>query len=370
MPGKTRKEIVAVGMSGGVDSTMTAYLLKEQGYEIFGISMKIWPGDSVAKTTVRSGCYGPDEAGDITSAQSSCQRMGIPHYTVDLTREFDSRVLKNYLGEYQAGRTPNPCVLCNQFIKFGTLLEKARESGIDFERFATGHYARITQDPGSSRHELRKGTDRQKDQSYFLYRLNQEQLSQTLFPLGEMYKKDVVALARENGFDQVAAKPESQDFVDAGLAGEIFGNGSAEPGSILDLQGKVLGTHPGVSHFTIGQRKGLHLGGSRVPLYVVDIRPHQREIVVGPKEALAAVRLKAGFLNWIAIERLEQPLRAKARLRSRHTEADCIVQPMEGGDVLVEFEHPQYAAAPGQSVVFYQEDMMLGGGIILKVDKN
>ena len=361
---------VAVGMSGGVDSTMAAYLLRESGYEVVGITMRIWQGESRNLGAMKSGCYGPGEIHDIADAEAACWQLGILHHTLDLTQEYETAVLKNFSSEYLAGRTPNPCVLCNHFIKFGALLERARASGIQFDSFATGHYARIEKDEHGLRFLLKKGSDLKKDQSYFLYRLEQSQLEQTLFPLGEYVKTQVKALAKNAGFGEIAEKPESQDFIDNGDYQQIFSSTDPKPGRILDLQGRQLGSHKGIFNFTVGQRRGLNIGGSPQPLYVLRIDASKNEVIVGPKESLAVNHLAAGFVNWIAIKNLQKPQKAKARLRSRQLETPCEIIPLSENSVEVSFDQPQYSAAPGQSIVFYQEDVVLGGGIIQKVFYN
>ncbi len=354
-------------MSGGVDSTMTAYLLKESGYEVVGITMRIWQGDSKDLGAMKSGCYGPGEIHDINDAQIACQRLGIPHHTLDLAQEYKTTVLNNFSSEYLAGRTPNPCVLCNHFIKFGALLERAHASGLQFDFFATGHYARIEKDRLGGRFLLKKAADLKKDQSYFLYRLEQSQLAQTLFPLGETTKIQVKALAQKAGFVDIAEKPESQDFIDSGEYQQIFSSADPKPGRIIDQQGRQLGSHQGIFNFTVGQRKGLNIGGSPQPLYVLRIDALHNDVIVGPRESLAVDRLTAGFLNWVAIENLQKPMQAKARLRSRQLETQCEIFPLSENSIEVKFDQSQYSAAPGQSIVFYQEDVVLGGGIIQKV---
>lgn len=359
-----RKLKIAVGMSGGVDSSMTAWLLKREGHEVVGLTMRLWKGGKAAVGSPRSGCYGASEEEDIAAVEKICQQLGIPHHTIDLVKEYEQAVLSNFSSEYLAGRTPNPCVLCNQFIKFGALLEHARASGVDFDRFATGHYARIEYDEAGRRHQLKKAADLKKDQSYFLYRLTQMQLAQTLLPLGEMTKAQVKQMAMEAGFEKLAEKPESQDFIDSGDYQNLFVQTAAKAGRILDEQGRQVGQHEGIFHFTVGQRRGLKLGGSPQPLYVLRIDAANNDVIVGPKESLAVKRLSAGWLNWIAMEKLKSPLKVNARLRSRQAEAACEIIPVGEDEVEVSFEEAQYSAAPGQSVVFYEEDKVLGGGII------
>ncbi|MCJ7735354.1 MAG: tRNA 2-thiouridine(34) synthase MnmA, partial [Anaerolineales bacterium] len=296
----TKTIVVVVGMSGGVDSTVSAYILQKQGYRVLGITMKIWPDEGNPKESKKNGCYGPGEIHDIQEAQIACERLAIPHYVVDLTREYASSVMENFFDEYQSGRTPNPCILCNPLIKFGALLAKARLSGIQFDRFATGHYARVSFNASQDRYALKKGVDQKKDQSYFLYQLKQSQLEQTIFPLGELNKEDVRTLAREVGFADFAEKPESQDFFDGGAYQHLFESSKLQKGNILDLQGKILGRHNGIINFTIGQRKGLNIGGSEEPLYVLEKDALSNNIVVGPKQYLAVDRLIAFNVNWIA----------------------------------------------------------------------
>jgi tRNA-uridine 2-sulfurtransferase len=360
---------IAVGMSGGVDSTMAATLLKEAGHEVVGLTMRIWQGAGKKAGSLRGGCYGPGEEEEIAAAQAACRKMGIAHHTIDLVREYEQAVLQNFSSEYLAGRTPNPCVLCNHFIKFGALLEHARASGIHFDYFATGHYARIEKDEQLRRYRLKKAADLKKDQSYFLYRLTQPQLAQTLFPLGDLTKAQVKSMAAEAGFSGLADKAESQDFIDRSDYEKIFPAKEAKPGRILDEQGRQLGSHTGIHHFTVGQRHGLKIGGSGQPLYVLRIDAVLNDVIAGPRQSLAVQQLTAIRLNWIAFDGLEQPIKARARLRSRQAEAACEILPMGTDLIEVRFEQPQYSAAPGQSVVLYQEDAVLGGGIIQKVNR-
>ena len=303
---------IAVGMSGGVDSSMAALLLLQQGYEVIGLTMRLWQGGGQAGGSRRSGCYGASEEEDIAAVEEICRKIDIPHYTINLVKEYEETVLRNFSSEYLAGRTPNPCVLCNQFIKFGALLEHARASGTIFDRFATGHYARIEKDEKSGRFLLKKAADLKKDQSYFLYRLSQAQLAQTLFPLGEMSKERVKTMASEAGFGYLADKAESQDFIDSGDYQSMFLQQESKPGRIVDEQGRQVGRHDGIHRFTVGQRRGLNLGGSAQPLYVLHIDAQSNEVIVGPKIRLAVRQLTASQLNWIAIEGINEPLKAMA----------------------------------------------------------
>lgn len=363
------KKVIAVGMSGGVDSTMAAYILKNKGYEVIGITMRIWAGENEGQAALRSGCYGPGEVYDTRVAQNACERLGIPHYIVDLSQEYRSKVLDNFSQEYLGGRTPNPCVLCNPLIKFGALLEKAAGLGINFDYFATGHYARIEYDKTIDRYLLKKADDLIKDQSYFLYRLNQGQLKRSLFPLGEYKKEQIKQLAQQAGFADIADKPESQDFIDGGVYESLFSDSERKQGEIVDLDGKVLGFHDGIINFTIGQRKGISIGGSKDPLYVLRIDAQKNQVVVGPKERLAIDMLTAIYMNWIAFDRLENHLEVSARLRSHQKEISCVISPNSENSVDVSFSFPQYSATPGQSIVFYQNNVVLGGGIIQTTHK-
>ena len=269
---------IAVGLSGGVDSAVAALLLLREGHEVSGVLMKLWPGPE-AEAPVKSACYGPDEAGDIRAAGEVSAALGIPLRVIDCSRDYEALVLRYFREGYAAGRTPNPCVRCNQLVKFGVLPAVARASGLAFDRFATGHYARVERDERSGRFLLKRAADRSKDQSYFLYRLGQEQLASVLFPLGGLAKSRVREIAREAGLP-VHDRKESQDFYGGDL-GDIVGPGAGE-GDIVDREGRVLGRHRGVRHYTVGQRKGLGIAWP-VPLYVTGIEAGANRLVVGPE---------------------------------------------------------------------------------------
>ena len=361
-----RKNItVAVGLSGGVDSSVTAYLLQREGYDVVGLTMQIWDGSLPLPDEGRSGCYGPGEARDIEAARTLAKRLGIPHHVISLAPEYATEVLDYFRQEYRSGRTPNPCVRCNRSMKFGLLLERARAQGIAFDYFATGHYARVEADPGSGRQLLLRAVDHAKDQSYFLARLSQDQLKQILFPLGAMTKPEVKAIARELGWDDVADKQESQNFIESKHYGVLFG-GPEQPGPIVDTHGKPLGQHRGIVHYTVGQRKGLGLSGTIDPLYVVRIEACSNTVVVGTHEDLFATRLIATDLNWISVATGPQsPLQIQAKIRQQHKEADAVLQLLSPGDrAEVVFAEPQMSITPGQTVVFYDHDRVVGSGVI------
>ncbi|HEX7510053.1 MAG TPA: tRNA 2-thiouridine(34) synthase MnmA [Chitinivibrionales bacterium] len=346
---------IAVGLSGGVDSAVTALLLKQAGHDVIGTTMKIWDG---RKTSHAKGnaCYGPDEQEDIREAFNVCKLLEIPYHVIDCSQQYNEIVLKYFDEEYRAGRTPNPCVACNEKIKFGMLPLMLEQSGVHFERFATGHYAITDFDRVIARYLLKKGKDPKKDQSYFLYRLSQTQLAKVMFPLGGYSKEQVRALAREAKLP-VHDKKESQDFY-SGDYTELLSvkNGG---GAIVDTHGNFLGNHDGYCNFTIGQRKGLGVAGG-VPLYVVAVRPRTNEVVLGEKELLFARGLRATDVTIIAGT---MPLRAWVKTRSASDPEPCTIT-FDGIELEIMFDTPHFAVTPGQSAVVYDGDMVIGGGII------
>ena len=359
------KETIVVGMSGGVDSTMAAYLLKEQGYKVIGVTMSIWDASVNIPDLGRSGCYGPGEEKDLEFAKAVCKKIGIEHHVVDLKKEYKESVLNYFCNEYVCGKTPNPCVMCNQKIMFGALLQKTRDAGIAFDHFATGHYVRVEQDPSTKRYILKKALDPKKDQSYFLSYLKQDQLKQLIFPLGEKTKNDIKKIATELGFKEVAERGESQDFIETDDYSVLFNKNDIKPGDILDVNGKKIGTHRGIVHYTIGQRKGLGVsGGNSGVLYVINIDAQKNTITVGAEEHLLSKELTASGMNWIAIPELTSPIKVNAKIRQQHKESPAIISPLSGDKVKAVFDSPQRAITPGQTVVFYDNDIVLGGGII------
>ena len=379
---------VAVGLSGGVDSSVTAALLLERGYRVIGLTMRtgdmglIVPQDP--KVRPRGACIGPGEEEDIAACERLCRKLDIDYHAIDASEEFKRLVLGYFKAEYAAGRTPNPCVLCNSELKFKLLLEKARSSGLAFDLFATGHYARIEMLDGIPR--LRAAADPAKDQSYFLYRLGPEILGQTLFPLGGMRKDEVRAIARRLGFE-AADKPDSQDFIAGGDIGPIFAEDPPPPGDIVDAEGRILGRHRGLPFYTIGQRRGLGIGAApgdgaeAEPYYVLALDPDRNRVLVGPNRGLFAEGLYASdFRLYEAAPEPPEgsrpagapsagapplPMRGLAKIRQNHRPVPCSFGPASGGGCRVDFEEPQRAIAPGQSVVIYDEDsFVLGGGII------
>lgn len=354
---------ILAGLSGGVDSTVAALILKQQGHEVIGATMSIWGKDGMAaKSGHRNACYGPDEKEDIEAARKIAEQIGIPYYVFDCVEQYEKIVLDNFKSEYLQGRTPNPCIWCNALVKFGVLPHLARENGIEFDKFATGHYARIEEIDG--RYVLKRGLAENKDQSYFLYRLKQEQLKNIILPLGSYTKDEIRKIAKENGLD-VAEKPDSQDFYD-GDYNELLGVKALE-GNIVDTDGKVLGKHKGIWNYTIGQRKGIGISASE-PLYVLSLNKDRNEVVVGPVDKTFKKSLTAVNINWVSIENLTGARKAQAKIRSTQKPVNVTLTPCGENSVLVEFEDFQKSIAIGQSAVFYDGDLVLGGGVIDKVE--
>ncbi|HOK79536.1 MAG TPA: tRNA 2-thiouridine(34) synthase MnmA [bacterium] len=352
-----KKKRVIVGMSGGVDSTVSAILLKQQGYDVTGVFMMVWDEKNRANCGMKSSCYGPEEK-EIENLEKISKTIGIIVHFIDLKKEFHRYVLDYFKNEYLSGKTPNPCVVCNRLIKFQLLLEKVQQSGIEFDYFATGHYARVEYD--GNRYMLKKGIDENKDQSYFLFLLTQEQLSKIIFPLGYYTKKQVREIAKKFALE-ISEKEESQDFI-SGDRFFLFQEG-LKSGTIVDKNGKILGQHRGIIHYTIGQRRKLGISG-KSPLYVIEIRPQDNTIVVGEEKDLYREKLIAENVNFIAIESLEKPLAVQTKIRYKHKAAFSVISPIENNRISVVFNEPQRAITPGQAAVFYDGDIVVGGGFI------
>lgn len=351
---------VAVGLSGGVDSSVTASLLKRQGYDVVGLSMVIYDESIKIDHSGGHACYGPDEENDISSAEAACKKLGIPFHVIDLKKEFNEFVIKYFRSEYLKGSTPNPCIVCNRRLKFGFMLEKAREAGIVFDKFATGHYAKIER--SKDRYLLKRPVDRGKDQTYFLYSLSQEQLSKTIFPLGDYHKKEVRDIARSIELN-TSERPESQDFISGGDYSPFFRAGEVRKGDIVNDRGEVLGRHRGIIHYTVGQRKGLGIS-SPAPLYVSEIDAENNRIVVKSRSDLYSRGLTAGDLNFISVDGIDKPVRISAKIRLQHKGASGLLSMNKAGRAELIFDQPQLAVTQGQSVVFYYGDIVMGGGVI------
>jgi tRNA-uridine 2-sulfurtransferase len=355
---------ICVGMSGGVDSSVAACLLKEQGHDVEGIMMSIWDG-APSMAVKKHACYGPDEAEDIAEAKRICSEIGIPFHVFDCSQEYKRLIVENFRSEYLLARTPNPCVRCNHLLKFGILPALAERSGLHYDLFATGHYAQIEKDENRGRYLLKKGFDETKDQSYFLYRLTQSQLAKSLFPLGVISKTEVRSIAKKFGLS-VAEKEESQDFY-SGDYRELI-NPPESSGDIVTSDGKVVGKHSGLWNFTPGQRRGIGIAASE-PLYVVKLDPETNQVVIGKKEECLESVLTVIDCRIHDPEKLEPGMHIGVRLRSGMKEAPGTVLSSDINDsISIRFTEPQQFVSPGQSAVFYSRDIVLGGGIIKKQD--
>ncbi|MBR6729763.1 MAG: tRNA 2-thiouridine(34) synthase MnmA [Alphaproteobacteria bacterium] len=351
---------VAIGLSGGVDSTLTALLLKEQGFNVVGISMSIYNKDIPNLKEAINSCYGPTEKEDYKIIQEWAKNYGIDSVILDCSEEYKQTVLRYFKEAYLSGTTPNPCIKCNAEMKFGLLLDRAKKEGLKFDYFATGHYANIEEKNG--RFILKKGKDEKKDQSYFLYRLSQEQLSKTLFPLGNFTKEEVRQMALERNIP-VAEKKDSQDF----YSGDYKDLLEQQPktGVIRHINGKILGKHEGFFNYTIGQRKGLGIAHP-VPLFVVELDAENNEVIVAPKEATFSKKCKANDVVWGGIEVKENtPLPVMAKYRSAGRAVPATLIRLSDSEIEVVFDEEQSSLTKGKSVVCYQDDCVICGGVIV-----
>lgn len=354
---------VVVGMSGGVDSSVAACLLKEQGYDVIGVTMQIWQEEDPEIVEENGGCCGLSAVDD---ARRVAWSLGIPYYVMNFRKEFKESVMDYFVDEYLHGHTPNPCIACNRHVKWEALLARSMEIGADY--IATGHYARVMQLP-NGRYTIRNSVTATKDQTYALYNLTQEQLSRTLMPVGAYTKDEIRQIAEDHGL-AVAKKKDSMEICfipDNDYAGFI--DRSVEhvpgPGNFVDKDGNILGRHKGITHYTVGQRKGLNLAMGR-PVFVTEIRPETGEVVIGDSEDVFSDYLICGNVNWMAVDGLHGEERTvMAKIRYSHKGAPCVIRELEDGRVECKFETPQRAITPGQAVVFYENDYVFGGGTIL-----
>ena len=356
---------IAIAMSGGVDSSLAANLLKKEGHDVVGITFRMWPKEECGASFGRACC----NLEAITRARAVAEDLGIPYYVIDFSEDFKREVIDYFCGEYLKGVTPNPCIICNEKIKFGLLLDKARQLGAS--SIATGHYAKIDYDKRSGRFLLKEGRDKLKDQSYFLFSLSQDQLKRAVFPLGNFTKDKVRGIAKRfkmKTFDTAS----SQDvcFInDTNYAEYIKKRTGVEiiKGDIVDKEGNVLGRHKGIPFYTIGQRRGLGIAHAE-PLYVTAIDIKNNRLIVGVKKDMLKKSLVADRLNWISVDGIDKPIKVLAKIRYNHKKAKAVVTRLGDDSVRVEFSEPQGSPAPGQAVVFYNKDMVVGGGWIREAE--
>lgn len=357
----TKKKVV-VGMSGGVDSSVAAYLLKEQGYDVIGVTMQIWQDEDREAQEENGGCCGLSAVDD---ARRVAQRLDIPYYVMNFKEVFRRKVMDYFVEEYLAGRTPNPCIACNRYVKWESMLQRSMEIGADY--IATGHYARIAQMP-DGRYAIRNSVTAKKDQTYALYNLTQEQLAHTLMPVGEYTKEEIRKIAEEAGLP-VAHKPDSQEICfipDHDYASYIERTAKErvpEPGNFVTREGEVLGQHLGITHYTVGQRKGLQLAMGH-PVFVTQIRPETNEVVIGEAEDVFGDTLYCDHINYMGMADLPHPREVLAKIRYAHAGERCLIEQVAQDTIKCTFREPVRAITPGQAVVFYEDGYVLGGGSI------